>query len=127
MPGSASPGAVIFAADHQRLADFYAAVTGLPVSVADDAVVVLRSDTFELVIHRLAGEPAAGDPPVARLDGYVKPFFPVADLGAAREKAAALGGRLQPATEEWSARGFRACEGIDPEGNVFQLRQSVAV
>lgn len=127
MPGNARPGAVIFAADHQRLAKFYAAVTGLPVRVADDEVVVLGSDAFELVIHRLAGEPPVSDPPVARLDGYIKPFFPVADLGVAREKAAAFGGRLQPAAEEWSARGFRACEGVDPEGNVIQFRQDATV
>ena len=127
MPNNARPGAVIFAADHQRLAAFYAAVTDLPVSATDDTVVVLRSDTFELVIHRLPGEPPVGDPPVARLDGFIKPFFPVADLGQARDKAAAFGGRLQPADEEWSARGFRACEGVDPEGNVIQFRQNAGV
>jgi predicted enzyme related to lactoylglutathione lyase len=126
MSSNARAGAIIFAADPQRLADFYAAVTDLPIRAADDAVVVLRSDTFELVIHRLAGEPPVSDPPVARLDGYIKPFFPVADLGVARDKAAAFGGRLQSADEEWSARGFRACEGIDPEGNVVQFRQDSA-
>jgi hypothetical protein len=31
------------------------------------------------------------------------------------------------ATEkEWSARGFRACDGYDPEGNVFQVREKAA-
>jgi predicted enzyme related to lactoylglutathione lyase len=127
MPGNARQGAIIFAADHQRLAGFYAAVTDLQVSMADDTVVVLRSDTFELVIHRLAGEPPVSGPPVARLDGYIKPFFAVADLGVARQNAAALGGHLQPAEDEWAARGFRACEGIDPEGNAIQFRQDAAV
>jgi predicted enzyme related to lactoylglutathione lyase len=123
MANSARPGAVIFAADHRRLAEFYAAITGLPVRVADDAVVVLHSDDFELVIHKLPGEPAAKDQPSPRFDCYIKPFFPVASLAAAREKAPAFGGRLDPVDEEWSARGFRACEGTDPEGNVIQFRQ----
>jgi predicted enzyme related to lactoylglutathione lyase len=127
MPGNARPGAIIFAADHQRLADFYGAVTDLQVRVADEDVVVLRSDTFELVIHRLAGEQPVTGPPVARLDAYIKPFFPVADLRVAREKAAAFGGRLRPAGDEWGARGFRACEGVDPEGNIIQFRQDAAV
>lgn len=25
--------------------------------------------------------------------------------------------------EEWAARGFRACDGVDPEGNVLQFRE----
>jgi predicted enzyme related to lactoylglutathione lyase len=127
MPGNARPGAIIFAANHARLADFYAAVTDLPVHVSDDTVVVLRSDTFELVIHRLAGEPPVSEAPPARLDNYIKPFFPVTNLGLARDRAAASGGRLQPADQEWSARGFRACEGVDPEGNVIQFREDAAV
>lgn len=123
MTENARPGTVIFATDHRRLADFYAAVTKLSVQLADDSVVVLRCDAYELVIHRLAGEPAPGDPPVPRQDSYIKPFFPVASLESARERAAALGGRLEPADKEWSARGFRACEAVDPEGNVIQFRE----
>jgi len=48
---------------------------------------------------------------------------PVDSLAAARARVAMLGGRLDPADREWSARGFRACDGVDPEGNVFQLRE----
>lgn len=48
MTNNVRPGAVIFAADHRRLAEFYAAITGLPVRVADDSVVVPHSDDFEL-------------------------------------------------------------------------------
>ena len=44
-------------------------------------------------------------------------------LSEAREKAAALGGQLRAAEEEWTARGFRACEAIDPDGNVIQFRE----
>ena len=48
MTNNARPGTVIFATDHRRLANFYAALTDLPVHVADDTVVVLHSDDFEL-------------------------------------------------------------------------------
>ena len=40
-----------------------------------------------------------------------------------RGQALALGGQLFAPKREWEARGFRACDGIDPEGNVIQLRQ----
>jgi len=70
-----------------------------------------------------ASESAVDGPPQVRQDSYIKPFFPVLNLSEARERAAALGGQLRPAEEEWTARGFRACEAIDPDGNVIQFRE----
>jgi catechol 2,3-dioxygenase-like lactoylglutathione lyase family enzyme len=122
MNRNTKPGAVIFTGDKQRLTKFYQAMTGLPIRVNDDGVTVLASEHFELVIHALPGEPP-GHPSDAREDVYVKPFFPVASLAEARERAASLGGNLRPAAEEWEARGFRACEAVDPDGNVIQFRQ----
>jgi predicted enzyme related to lactoylglutathione lyase len=63
------------------------------------------------------------NPPTPRRDTAIKPFFVVTSLAAAREKAATSGGALEPANKEWSARGFRACEAVDPEGNVIQFRE----
>jgi predicted enzyme related to lactoylglutathione lyase len=123
MATNIKPGAVIFTGDHKRLAKFYEAMTGLAVRFTDDHHTVLGSDTFELVIHSLSAEPAVNEPPRAREDGYIKPFFPVATLSEARERAAALGGQLRPQNQEWVARGFRACEAIDPDGNVIQFRE----
>ena len=117
------PGAVIFTGDKERLARFYEAMTGLAVRTTDRDISVLGSDEFELVIHALPGEPAVGRPPLAREDVYIKPFFPVTSLAEARERAAALGGQLRPRNEEWEARGFRACEAIDPDGNIIQFRE----
>jgi catechol 2,3-dioxygenase-like lactoylglutathione lyase family enzyme len=116
------PGAVIFTGDKKRLTRFYQAMTGLPVREDDDSVTVLASEHFELVIHALPGE-ALGHASAAREDVYVKPFFPVVSLAEARETATSLGGNLRPANEEWEARGFRACEALDPDGNVIQFRQ----
>jgi predicted enzyme related to lactoylglutathione lyase len=124
MANNIKPGAVIFTGNHKRLAIFYEAVTGLAVRFTDDQLTVLGSDTFELVIHRLSGEPAVNEPPLAREDSYIKPFFPVSNLAEARERATSLGGRLRPQSEEWTARGFRACEAIDPDGNVIQFREN---
>jgi predicted enzyme related to lactoylglutathione lyase len=116
------PGAVIFTGDKERLTSFYQAMTDLPIRVSDATVTVLASDHFELVIHALAGE-APGQASAAREDVYLKPFFPVASLTEARKKAESLGGKLRPADEEWQARGFRASEAVDPDGNVIQFRQ----
>ena len=123
MARSARPGVVIFTGDKDRLTGFYEAVTGLSVREQDDTVAVLTSEEFELVIHALPDE-LPGDPSAVRQDVYVKPFFPVVSLAEAREAAASAGGHLRPAGEEWEARGFRACEGVDPDGNAIQFRQA---
>jgi catechol-2,3-dioxygenase len=123
MASNIRPGVVIFTGNHKRLAKFYEAMTGLAVRFTDDQITVLGSDTFELVIHSLPGEPEVSEPPAAREDCYIKPFFPVASLTEARERAAALRGLLRPRNEEWEARDFRACEATDPDGNVIQFRE----
>ena len=63
------------------------------------------------------------EPVRVREDSCIKPFFPVRSLAEAREHAAATGGKLRPQSAEWEARGFRACEAIDPDGNVIQFRE----
>lgn len=114
-------------ADVPRLARFYSVVASMAVLHEDDAHVVLETEGFQLVIHALRGEP---DPsgttggPAIREDSYIKVCLPVERIAAARNLAQSLGGGLQPPEREWEARGFRACDGFDPEGNVFQLRQA---
>jgi|SRR5690606_4970568 len=118
-------GVVIFTGDKERLTRFYQAMTDLPVRVNDASVTALASEYFELVIHALPGEPP-GRPSAPREDVYLKPFFPVASLAEARQKAMSLGGSLRPAHEEWEGRGFRACEAVDPDGNVIQFRENTS-
>jgi len=117
------PGLVIFTGNHKRLAQFYESVAGIPIVFSDDSFTVLASETFELVLHSVSGEWHVSDPPRAREDSCLKPFFPVRKLSEAREKAATFGGQLRPKNDEWTARGFRACEAIDPDGNVIQFRE----
>ena len=125
MQQNTRPGAVIFTGDKERLTRFYQAVTDLPVRVSDNRITVLASDHFELVIHALEGEPL-GHASAVRTDVYVKPFFPVISLAEARKRAESLGGNLRPVDEEWEARGFRACEAVDPDGNVIQFREDAS-
>lgn len=66
------------------------------------------------------------DPPKRRTDLPTKLIFPVASLAEARAKAPALGGALNPPGKEFAARGFRACDGHDPEGNVVQFRETAS-
>lgn len=120
-------GAVVFVKYLDRATAFYRDTMALAVTHEEPGLVVLESDSLQLVMHAIPPPIAdtfeIADPPEVREDASVKLFFYVADFAAARVAAAAHGGRFQPAEKEWEWRGFRACDGVDPEGNVVQIRR----
>jgi hypothetical protein len=92
--------------------------------------VVLDEEGFQLVIHgipaQIAEQIVITVPPALREDMPIKFCLPVQSIQAARDKAHELGGAVLPADRAWIARGFRACDGHDPEGNIFQVREPAA-
>ena len=122
------PSAVIFAKDIATLARFYADVVEMAEAYRDKDHIVLDADAFQLVIHgipkKVAEQVQITVPPQVRENTPIKVCLPVQTIEQARVRAAALGGQVGPRAKEWEARGFRACDGFDPEGNVFQVRES---
>lgn len=122
--------AVIYAKDVARVSAFYASVAGLAVTHTEADHASLESPALQLFIVAMNAGLAAtvhiGQPPVVRENSALKFIFPVASLAAARELAAAAGGALKPAQAAWAFNGWRHCDGHDPEGNVFQLRERAA-
>jgi predicted enzyme related to lactoylglutathione lyase len=129
MTNQLSFGAVVFAKDLARVARFYEELLSLSVGVAEPDLIVLESSGFQLVVHPLPKKVARSititTPAERRTNVPTKLVFYVSSLAQARQQAALLGGALDPEKSEWEARGFRACDGQDPEGNVVQLRQRV--
>lgn len=123
MSNNIKSGVVLFTRDHRKLARFYEAVTQLSVTLSDDQITILESEVFQLVIHYIPGAHATSESPQIREDSHVKPFFPVNSIAEIRDQIAALGGKIHPHKSEWTARGFRACDAVDPDGNVIQFRQ----
>jgi len=129
MPSLPAPSAVLFVANVPNMTRFYRTVASMALLHEDKGHAILELQGFQLVIHALRGEPdlpAAGGQVPARQDAHVKVCLPVASIAAARSSAGSLGGAVYPPAKEWEARGFRACDGTDPEGNVFQVRQNAA-
>jgi predicted enzyme related to lactoylglutathione lyase len=120
-------GAVLFVKDLPRVAKFYQELVPMTVALAESDLIILESGSFQLVVHpipkRIAKSITITSPPARRGDVAIKLIFPVVSLAEARVKARALGGELNPPDKEFEARGFRACDGHDPEGNVVQLRE----
>jgi predicted enzyme related to lactoylglutathione lyase len=119
--------AVVYAKNLKRIAEFYEKVASLSLKRAADDHIVLVSESFQLVVVQipthLADSIEIEDPPVRRTRNPIKLVFFVEDIAAARDVAHAESGALNASDDEWLFEGSRVCDGHDPEGNVFQLRQ----
>ncbi len=126
MSGPASAGLFIYAKDLERLASFYQTLLGMSRAHAAPGLVVLRSPDLQITVNAMPAHIAAqvdiSSPPVKRDNAAYKFFFTVPSLQQASQAASALGGEVLP--EQWSGPGFIVCNAVDPEGNIFQVRES---
>ncbi len=124
MNGPARAGAVIYAKQVGPLTAFYRELLGAQVLHAEPAYAVVQSADIQLVIHAIPEAIARtfdiAVPPEPREEAAIKLFFTVPHMDGAREAVTRLGGIWN--ANPWSGDGFIACNAVDPEGNVFQVR-----
>lgn len=120
-------GAVVYAKNVASVSAFYSAVLDAATTAARGYTTV-DAPGFQLVVvevpEALAVTIHVTVPPERRQDTPVKITLPVADIALTREVAQHLGGVVDPVERQWRFRGTTVCDGHDPEGNVFQLRQT---
>ena len=78
------------------------------------------------MVHRIAGHSVAESqaaPPTRRAKASFEPVFFVHSLDSVRTTVGAHGGAMEPREKEWSFNGAAVCDGVDPEGNVIQVRE----
>ena len=128
MPGPARAGLFIYASDKDRLSTFYQVIAGMKLLNSTPDLTVLESEDIQLLVHQIpkhiASDITIQVPPLRRENTALKFFFTVPSLVVARNEAARLGGKVF--TENWQGPGFVVCNAMDPEGNVFQVRESAA-
>jgi hypothetical protein len=121
------PSLVLFVNDVARMCTFYQRLAAMTIEHDAEDHAILESAGVQLVIHGLPAHVSEqwpiATPPALREDSYHKFCLPVGSISAARAVADLLGGQIKPTSAEWMARGFRACDGHDPEGNVIQVRE----
>jgi len=115
---------ILFVKDVAVMKAFYSDLLGLPVISRDSTpdFTVLDAGGARLALHAIpkahAKDVVIDNPARARDLAATKLVFAVDDVMAERARLVAAG---VPMREPWS---FGACDGIDPEGNVFQLAPS---
>ena len=119
--------AVLYTKNLQRLAAFYARVARMSFSRSAQDHVVLECQSLQLVVvqtpKQIADSMEIGEPPARRENAAIKLVFFVESIADVRAVVSDEGGQLNPVESEWIFDGNRVCDGHDPEGNVFQLRQ----
>ena len=124
-------GAVLYAKQFKKIAQFYERIADLQIQESDDSHVRLESGCFQLVVlqvpDRIAQTIDISNPPLPREGTPIKLVLFVASISDVRSMIAELGGSLNSVEKEWEFLGYTVCDGYDPEGNVFQLRALIDV
>ena len=125
--GPACAGLFIYAKDTEHIAKFYESVASMSRLHQSDELIVLQSPDIQLLIHQIpeqfANDITISSPPEKRENTALKFFFTVPGIADARTMAAAKGGEIF--NESCAGPGFTACNAMDTEGNVFQVRELV--
>ena len=128
MSGPARAGLFLYAKDSERISKFYESIAGMSTIHKTEDLTVLESPDIQLIVHKIPSQISRDiditSPPQKRENTALKFFFTVPSLDSARTNARDLGGDVF--NENWSGPGFVVCNAMDPEGNVFQVRESVA-
>jgi predicted enzyme related to lactoylglutathione lyase len=110
---------IIFVKDMRRMTAFYRDGVGLRLQSETNGDWVEFEAGGALALHAIPAGIAQGiviaDPPRARSETPIKLVFQTADVEAAREHLKAHGAVMS------EPRSSGACDGVDPEGNVFQI------
>jgi catechol 2,3-dioxygenase-like lactoylglutathione lyase family enzyme len=109
---------ILFVHDTARMMAFYSQL-GLVVVDGDATTGFVRlRDPSGGAVLALHFTRAIGPPAGPRVDATMKPGFRVDDIDAARAALIAHGATMRD-VHRFEAIAF--CDGIDPEGNIFQL------
>src|SRR6185436_6840279 len=109
---------IVFVDDVARMQAFYHGALGLPVITAEPDWVRLDAGGVVLALHAIKPGPEQPEPPPERVDSYIKLCFHVDDIDGARAALVAAGTRMR---DVHHYGGVAFCDGIDPEGNIFQI------
>jgi predicted enzyme related to lactoylglutathione lyase len=115
---------MLYVRDLERMKQFYGDMLGVKPTNQEWTDVWATFDTggARFALHAIPGEIAKRieimSPPTPREEDPVKLIFEVKDVESERARLESLGIRML--RRPWQQPG-EACDGVDPEGNVFQI------
>ena len=125
MPVKASLNSIIlFVRDVERLSDFYTGIFQLDlIEHTPQMWALLKAGNMSIGLHRIGQEYLAETDDSFRVDNNVKLVFEIfEDIHQLRESLLQSGVTIRD-VKTFENYDYRLCDGEDPEGNVFQLKQ----
>jgi catechol-2,3-dioxygenase len=115
---------IIFVQNIEVLKDFYVGVLELEViEDYDSGWLLLKAGNCHIGLHKIGEQYSEGNQEAFKFDNNTKIVFEVdEDLYQLREKLLAQQVSIQ-AIKTFDNYNYLLCDGEDPEGNVFQLKQ----
>jgi len=118
---------VLYACELSRLREFYADALGFSVTEEDSSYARLILEDFELVLQQapesVTSQIQISKPPLPRSHTPIKPVLTLKrSMSDIRKRVIDAGGLFNEAGSEWHFREHRVCDGVDAEGNIFQIR-----
>jgi catechol-2,3-dioxygenase len=115
---------IIFVEDVDRLKIFYVNILQLEIVEEQPSQwLLLKAGNCHIGLHKMGQQYLDETKPFIKFDSNTKIVFETEeDIHALREKLIALNVLLQE-VKTFDNYGFWLCDGEDPEGNVFQIRQ----
>src|SRR5215467_7592270 len=116
--------AMLYVRDLERMKQFYGDMLGVKPTNENwtDVWATFDTGTARFALHAVPAEIAEhieiASPPAPREKGLVKLIFEVKDVESERARLESLG--VQTIRRPWQQLG-EACDGVDPEGNIFQI------
>lgn len=118
---------VLYACELPRLRKFYTEALGFSVTEEDDSYARLILEDFELVLQQapesVTSQIQLSIPAVPRSAAAIKPVLILTpSMSEIRQLIIDAGGTFNEVGSEWHFRDHRVCDGVDVEGNIFQIR-----
>jgi predicted enzyme related to lactoylglutathione lyase len=121
--------AVIYAKNLDRLVAFYGALgLNMDEGKLGDYAVLTGPETEISVVQipdHVASRVDLSEPSQARENTPIKLVFFVESIEETLAATLVLGGRLQDGSKRWHFRGHAIQDAVDPEGNIYQLREAL--
>lgn len=113
---------MFYVQDIKALRDFYVKNFNLTIIEEDDIWVLLNAGNLNIAFHKIGQKYLEGINPNHKFDNNVKIIFNIdSNIETARDELVQRNIQMRE-IKTFENYDFWLCDGIDPEGNVFQLK-----
>jgi len=114
---------ILFGVDMKSQRHFYADILGLTIVEEEDNWILFQAGTANIALHKINPQHLDDSEGPFSVDNNVKMVLSIdEDIHEARSQLLAQGVRMKEVMT-WEGYDYDLCDGRDPEGNVFQLKQ----